>query len=67
MVALMIAFSLIVVIFLMNLLIGLLNMAIVNDRTFYLVQKAEVGKNQSENISRPSVNNINDYFINIDS
>ncbi len=27
-------------------------MAIDNDRTFYLVQKAEVGKNQSENISR---------------
>ncbi len=46
MVALMIAFSFIVVIYLMNLLIGLLNMAIDNDRKFYLAQKAEVGKKQ---------------------
>ncbi len=47
MILLMILFSFIVVVFLMNLLIGLLNMAIEadNDRAFYFAQKAEVSKN----------------------
>ena len=42
-------------------------MAIDNDRTFYLVQKAEVGKKSVRKYFKTSVNNINYYFINIDS
>jgi hypothetical protein len=46
MIILMIMFSFIVVVYLMNLFIGLLNMAIEkdNDRASYLAQKAEVRK-----------------------
>jgi len=46
MIILMVLFSLVIVIYLMNLLIGLLNMAIEadNDRAYYLAQKAEVSK-----------------------
>ncbi|CAG8568613.1 16031_t:CDS:2 [Funneliformis caledonium] len=46
MIALMIIYSFIIVVFLMNLLIGLLNMAIEedNDRVTYTVQKAEILK-----------------------
>jgi len=44
MLILTIAFSFVIVIYLMNLFIGLLNIAINedNDRTFYLAQKADV-------------------------
>jgi hypothetical protein len=54
MIILMIMFSFIVVVYLMNLFIGLLNMAIEkdNDRASYLAQKAEVRK----------INEIFNYF-----
>jgi len=47
MIILMIIFSIVIVIYLMNLLIGLLNMTIEADmdRASYLSQKAEVSKN----------------------
>ncbi|PKY47107.1 hypothetical protein RhiirA4_444674 [Rhizophagus irregularis] len=46
MIVLMVIFTLVIVVFLMNLFIGLLNMAIEkdNDRAFYLAQKAEILK-----------------------
>ena len=49
MILLMIVFSFVVVVYLMNLFIGLLNIAIKadNDRAFYLAQKAEVSKKLS--------------------
>lgn len=55
MIILMIMFSFIVVVYLMNLFIGLLNMAIEkdNDRASYLAQKAEVRK----------LNKILNYFL----
>ena len=42
----MVIFSFVIVVYLMNLFIGLLNLAIEedNDRAFYLAQKAEVSK-----------------------
>ena len=46
MIVLMVLFSFIIVVYLMNLFIGLLNMAIEkdNDRASYLAEKAEVSK-----------------------
>ena len=42
----MVIFSFVIVVYLMNLFIGLLNLAIEkdNDRAFYLAQKAEVSR-----------------------
>ena len=48
MIILMIIFSFVIVVYLMNLFIGLLNMAIEkdNDRASYLAEKAEVSNNK---------------------
>jgi hypothetical protein len=52
MVVLMVIFTFVIVVYLMNLFIGLLNNAIEedNDRAFYLAQKAEVSKISKYNI-----------------
>jgi hypothetical protein len=51
MIILMVIFTSVIVVYLMNLFIGLLNMAIEkdNDRAFYLAQKAEVSKTSEYN------------------
>ena len=58
MMILMIMFSFVIVVYLMNLFIGLLNIAINadNDRAFYLAQKAEVSDNYT---------NLNHFILNL--